>query len=525
MRNIQFPVLLLLCAILTACNLAPSPQTILPAGTPALATGAPTAMPPTAMLPTVVSPTAPPPVPTAMPSPAATTEPFTNTARLPLRPPTQDGIGDPYYPQLGNGGYDVQQYTLDLAVDVERNVITGTATIAARATADLQAFNLDLRGLTVSRVAVDNAPAAVQRTEHELTITPAMALRAGQQFTTTVAYYGTPEAFVPEAVFLTVGWTRYNNGIYVASEPAGAATWYPVNDHPLDKALYTMRITVPKPYVVAANGVLQQTSDNGATTTYEWETAHPLASYLVTVDIAKYVVETANGPNGLPIRNYFPPEIADQARAVFAPTADMITYFSSVFGPYPFEAYGVAVIDANLGFAMETQTMSVFGRDAATQVPNQAEGVVAHELAHQWFGNSVSLETWQDIWLNESFATYAAWLWSERKLGPGTADQIAQRVYPQIAQTNLPPTGNPPANDLFNTGVYERGALVLHALRLTIGDEAFFRTLRTYAERFRYGNASTPDFVGVAEQASGQNLDAFFDDWLYNAPLPPLPTP
>jgi aminopeptidase N len=453
----------------------------------------------------------------------ATVAPFTNSARLPLRPPTQDSIGDPYYPQLGNGGYDVQHYALELAVDVEHNVITSTATIAARATADLRAFNLDLLGLSVDRVAVNAAPVSVQRTEHELTITPMAALHAGQPFTTTVAYHGTPEPFVSEAAPISVGWTQYDGGIYVASEPEGASTWYPVNDHPLDKATYSMRVTVPKPYVVAANGLLQQTIDNGATTTYVWATAHPLASYLVTVDIARYKVETATGPNGLPIRNYFPPEIADQAHAVFAPTADMIAYFSSVFGPYPFEAYGVAVIDKNLGFAMETQTMSVFGRDAATQPPNQAEDVVAHELAHQWFGDSVSLDTWQDIWLNESFATYAAWLWSEHELGPGSADHIARRTYMQLAQMNLPPTGDPPPTDLFNTGVYERGALVLHALRLTIGDEAFFRTLRTYAARFRDGNASTPDFVAVAEQVSGQNLDAFFDNWLYGAKLPPLP--
>lgn len=462
-----------------------------------------------------------------MPAPttAATPEPFANPARLPLRPPTQDGIGDPYYPELGNGGYDVQHYALDLAVDVERNVISGTATIAARATADLHAFNLDLRGLMVSDVAVNGAPAAMQRNGQELTVTPAHALHVGQLFTTTVAYHGSPESVKSEAAPISVGWTHYDGGIYVASEPEGASTWYPVNDHPLDKATYTMRVTVPKPYVVAANGLLQQTVDHGATTTYVWNTAHPLASYLATVNIARYKVETATGPNGLPIRNYFPPEIADRARAVFAPTAAMIAYFSSIFGPYPFEAYGVAVIDKNLGFAMETQTMSIFGRDIATQAPARAEGVVAHELAHQWFGDSVSLETWQDIWLNESFATYAAWLWAEHERGPGTADQIARRTYLQIAQMDLPPTGDPPANDLFNTGVYERGALVLHALRLTIGDEAFFRTLRDYAARFRDGNAGTPDFVAVAEQASGQNLDTFFDDWLYSANLPPLPAP
>ncbi len=372
MAKVPKIVILLLLATLAACSPAQSPQTSAAISATMLPTVAPA---------TVVPPLAPTSMPTALPATAAlpTDVPYANPARLPLRPPTQDSIGDPYYSELGNGGYDVQHYTLDLAVDVERNVVTGMASIAARATADLQDFNFDLRGLTVNDVVVNGAPAAVQRSAHELTVVPATALHAGQPFTTTVAYHGTPEAFVPKAVFFPVGWTHYDGGIYVASEPAGAATWFPVNDHPLDKATYTLRISVPKPYVVAANGLLQQTVDNGSTTTYVWETAHPLASYLVTVDIAKYKVETATGPNGLPIRNYFPSEIADQARAVFAPTADMIAYFSSVFGPYPFEAYGVAVIDTNLGFAMETQTMSIFGRAAATQAPNRAEGVVAHE--------------------------------------------------------------------------------------------------------------------------------------------------
>ena len=336
--------------------------------------------------------------------------------------------------QLGNGGYDAQHYTLNLWVDVEENAISGTVTMQAVATQDLSAFNLDLVGFDVRQVLVNGLPAGYEREpapeqdagltvrpgqiessfqpprtleEHgrELIVTPSEVLRSGQPFSVALSYSGSPEPFYSQAVPFPMGWTRYDDGIFVASEPDASASWYPVNDHPLDKATYDFQITVPEPYVVAANGLLQEVIDNGETLTYVWEAGDPLASYLVTVNIAEYVVLTEEGPDGLPIRNYFPHELADDAAYDFGRTAEMIELYSDLFGPYPFEAYGVAII-GDMPFALETQTLSVFGSGAVSG-ERLSEEVVAHELAHQWFGDSVSPARWGDIWLNEGFARYA----------------------------------------------------------------------------------------------------------------------
>jgi aminopeptidase N len=449
--------------------------------------------------------------------------------------PGDDGIGDPYFPTLGNGGYDTLHYTLDLSVDMDTNTLDGTATIDAQATQNLSAFNLDFSGFTIHEIIVNGTPSGFTRSgpgTRELTITPENPLSDQEIFTTRIAYSGVPLEGVnipPGAALFSLGWTYYGDGVFVASETAGAALWYPVNDHPLDKATYTFRITVPKPYGVAANGLLQDIIDNGDTSTYHWESNDPVASYLVTVNIDEFEVRTDKGPDGLPIRNYFPEEISDQAEDIFAATAEMIEFFSGVFGPYPFDAYGVIVAGVPLPFALETQTLSLFGSDVINPdyrpTSGGAETVIAHELAHQWFGNSVSPERWQDIWLNEGFATYASVLWFEHSAGTAVRDNLLVGFYDWIATGSYTRirVGSPPRDSLFNRSVYLRGAWTLHALRLQVGDEAFFDILRTYHERFKYGNAGTPDFVDVAEEISGQNLQSLFIDWLYELSVPDVP--
>ena len=444
----------------------------------------------------------------------------------PVSTQASDGIGDVYYPQLGNGGYDTLHYIIDLTVDMANDTIDGNVTIEAQATTDLASFNLDFEGFTITDITVNDEPASYQRDEPELTITPANPLNEGDAFTVEVVYNGEPRPIMPEAISILNGWNRYDDGVYVMNEPEGAAAIYPNNNHPLDKATHTFRITVPKPYVVAANGQLQDTIDNGSTTTYVWEASDLMASYLMTLGITDYVVQTETGPNNLPIRNYFPRDIADESEDAFARTSEMLAFFNEVFGPYPFEAYGVVVADTDLSFALETQTISLFGRNAATADPENIEPVVAHELAHQWFGNSVSPEQWQDIWLNEGFATYASWLWLEYIEGSEALAATVQRTHASLREnySTLPPPGNPPSDNLFNPNVYQRGALTLHSLRLRVGDEAFFDILRAYAEQYKYGNASTDDFIAIAEEVSGQELEDLFQEWLYVQALPSLPS-
>ncbi len=442
--------------------------------------------------------------------------------------PGSDGIGDLFFPQLGNSGYDAQHYHLQLVWDEPSNTLAGTVTMQAEARVDLSAFNLDFHGFEISQIQVNGQPAAFRRDGRELTIEPAAPLRAGERFSAAVTYRGAPDNRGPACYdVFACGWMRYDGGVYVASEPDGAALWYPVNDHPLDKAAYTFEITVPAPLVVAANGLLTAIRASGDTITYIWETAHPIASYLVTVNVGDFVTQTQDGPGGLPIRNYFPADIAETAAITFGKTADMIAFFADRFGPYPFEAYGVVVADTRLGFALETQTLSLFGRDAALGL-SHSENVVAHELAHQWFGNSVSPAQWRDIWLNEGFATYAAALWLEHTRGRRALDEYMAGIYlplanPILVAGQFSPPGSPPPDSLFNGGVYLRGAWTLHALRLKIGDEAFFDTLRAYYDRHRYGNATTGDFIAVAEATSGFDLADFFDGWLYAEQVPAVP--
>ena len=429
-----------------------------------------------------------------------------------------DGLGDPYYPQLGNGGYDVTHYALDLAFDPDSRSINGTTTITAQATQNLSAFNLDFSGLKIGAISVDDHPADFSRTGTELTIRPADILPAGQLFTITVDYSGVPQPIVdPGVPFARVGWITAGSGVFVLSEPSGAMSWYPVNNHPTDKASYTFRITVPKPLLVAANGLLEEKIDNGDTTTFVWEAADPMASYLATVNIAEFKMVTEEGPNGLPIRNFFPLDASLRASEALSPTVAMIEFFSDILGPYPFEAYGVVVMDANFPGALETQTLSVFGRNALR------EGTVAHELAHQWLGNSVSPATWQDIWLNEGFATYFEALWREHSRGSDLFHSEMSDSYDSIVAAQLPAPGDPSVRGLFGASVYQRGAWTLHALRLQVGDELFFEILRVYYDRFKGGNAGTSDFIAIAEAVSGQDLSDLFDSWLYAAEIPPKP--
>ncbi len=429
------------------------------------------------------------------------------------------GLDDPLYPQLGNGGYDVQHYTIKLTVDVDTNTISGTTTIAATALDDLAAFNLDLIDLTIVDLTLNQEAASYTRAGQELTITPTLSLEMGTPFTVAVTYRGNPQPVVdPGVPFEGVGWLTYPEvGSYVLSEPSGAMNWYPNNNHPTDKATYSFYITVPERYVVAANGLLINIVEQDGLHTYHWEASDPMASYLATVNVARFDMVQEEGPDGLPLINFFPSQSSSRMQRNFANTGEMIAYFSELIGPFPFESYGAIVMDAPLGGALETQTRSIFGRSATIEI------IIAHELAHQWFGDSVSLATWRDLWLNEGFATYFQYLWIEHTKGKTIFDATMLGSYTAIKTGSMPPPGNPPLDNLFGPSVYVRGAMTLHALRLTIGDELFWEILQTYYARYQGGNAGTADFIAVAEEVSGQDLTDFFQGWLYADTIPDLP--
>jgi aminopeptidase N len=437
----------------------------------------------------------------------------------------EPGIGDPYYPDLGNGGYDVQKYTLALNIDPASNSLGATATIEARATETLSSFDLDFVGLDIDSITVDDAPADFARSEHELTIMPQKPLKAGAGFTVVIAYHGSPEGhasitslqMAPE-----VGWSHAANGaINVMSEPNGASGWYPVNDHPLDKALYRFEVTVPRPWGVAATGSLVEQADVENGTTYTWVMDQPMASYLASINVDRYTVRELDGPHGIHIRSYFPADYPQDLSAKFDKLPEMIAFLETLFGPYPFKEYGVIIADSGAslcdpGTAVETQTLSVH----CPRNSMAGEDVIIHELAHQWFGDSVSIKDWKDIWLKEGMATYTEWLWVMRDSGNEGLNRMADsRMFKHALDS---PIAEPPAADLYRAESYQGGALVFHALRLRLGDETFFRVIRAYLEKYRDGNAGTEDFIALAQEVSGQNLKSFFDAWLYNMRLPAL---
>lgn len=641
--------------------------------------------------------------------------------------PGAPGLGDPYFPLDGNGGYDVDEYVLDLNYDPLTDVLGGTATITAKATQDLSAFNLDLDGLTVRAVTVNNRSAEFTRDAGELTVTPQRGIRDGSRFKTQVRYDGIPETIIDQSG--QSGFFHTDDGSLVLGQPHVAATWFPVNDHPLDKASYTFRMTVPEGVEVVANGRLLGHRTRNGLTTWTWEAREPMASYLATASVGQWdfnqyrvgrinyldaldpdlfdpvaeprtgtsfawsqtadsaykrltrtitvpdggaqlsfwltrdtepnweftfvearaagtenwttlpdanghtsgktglscprwhtlhpflthyqtdngaggctaagstgawwaasgpsdgweqwsadlagfagrnvevsisyvsdnstqypgvfvddvVVSTGEGstsfeddgdtldgwtvtgpPAGSPgngnhwtVTAEAPPGVGENVQASFARQPEIIGFLEGYFGRYPFRDAGGTVDDfRGVGFALENQTRPIYSRDFFRN-RLQGDAVVVHELAHQWIGDSVAVEAWQHIWLNEGFATLAEWLWSERE-GLGTVQAIFDSIASIPADNRFWSVriGDPGPDAIFDSAVYARGAMTLHALRQAVGDEDFFRILRGWAQLNAGGNVSTDDFITLTEKISGEELNALFDEWLFTAVKP-----
>ncbi|RIK12528.1 MAG: peptidase M1, partial [Acidobacteria bacterium] len=387
------------------------------------------------------------------------------------------GAGDPYFPLAGNGGIDVEHYSLDLhytppapAPAPLEGQLDATATITLTATQDLRSVNLDLRGLEATRVVVDGKPMRFHQEENELVVHPRPMLKAGHTAEVVVDYGGTTTrpTDVEGALY---GWVTTRDGAMVASEPDGAATWFPTSDHPTDKASYDFSITVPEGLVAVANGLLEGSSTNDGWTTWEWDAPDPMAAYLATASVGNYELTQTTTAGGLPIIDAVDADLSAPARATteasLALVPEMIEFFEPILGDYPFVAYGAIVDDDSVGYALETQTRSIFSRSAG-------EGTTAHELVHQWIGDDVSVHRWADIWHNEGWATYGTWLWNEHR-GGTTAQAAFDAVMARPASSSFWDVviGDPGPMNLFASANYNRSAAMLFALREKIGDEAF----------------------------------------------------
>ncbi|GAA3491939.1 M1 family metallopeptidase [Streptomyces cremeus] len=445
---------------------------------------------------------------------------FCLVAAAPGAKPGSPGVGDPYFPQLGNGGFDVRHYDLGLDYDPATDRLDARATLTAKALKNLSSFHLDLQKLTVESVEVNGRRADFGRRGDDLRITPRHRLEKGDRFTVEVVYGGVPEPLSGPIVFGSdYGWMKTGDGVFVACEPNAASTWFPGSDHPSDKATFDIRIKAPKGLTGVSNGRLVSTTTQGDRTTHHWRTDKPMATYLATATIGRFDVQRGVTPGGTPIYVAVDPVLKDSNSVdVYGLTAEITDHWSTLFGPYPFEETGAIVDDMpQAGFSLETQTKPVYSAV-------RSESTIAHELAHQWFGDSVSPEEWDDIWLNEGFATYSQWLWEEHK-GRGTAHDLMRASYharPAESAFWQTVVGDPQRDTMFASAVYNRGAMTLQVLREKIGDRAFFKLLRTWASDYRYANAETGEFIAYAERISGQQLDGFFRTWLFTKGKPKL---
>ncbi|RPF46439.1 peptidase M1-like protein [Streptomyces sp. Ag109_G2-6] len=437
--------------------------------------------------------------------------------------PGASGLRDPYFPRAGNGGYQVEHYALDLAYDPADGELRGTAVITARAEQGLSSFNLDFSGLKVEGVDVQGVAARYNRTGSELTVRPAKDVRKGEVFRTKVEYGGRPKPLVdPDGS--KEGWISTGGGTAVGvGEPVGSMGWFPGNHHPSDKAAYDVTVTVPAGYEAVSNGELLSRRDvGGGRTAFAWRSAEPMASYLATVAVGKFKVTTGRTASGVSVYQAVSPGEEEASRAVLARVPEMVEWGSATFGPYPFRTVGSIVMPArSLGYALETQTKPVY-----PGAPD--EELVLHELAHQWFGDSVSPRSWKDMWLNEGFATYAEWLWAEshggvsaqRRFEAFLAGDTSVDGHAGVDWAAFPPASPPGAEHISDDPVYYRGAMVLHRIRQEVGDEKFFDLLRGWAADHRYGNASTADFTAYAQRRTGADLKRVWDVWLYGDARP-----
>ena len=470
------------------------------------ASTSPTTTPSTTSTPT---PTQPPdaepnePAPTAPPAPAQGVE----------------SIGDSLFPDLGTDELDVQSYDVRLGYDPSTEVIDADVTITALFDGRRDRLVLDAGEMDIETVSVDGSPAEFTLGDDELVIHPSTLLPVQQPITIDIAYSDVAGG-ADSPVGLGIGWFATPTGSFVLNEPDGAHSWLPSNDHPSDKATWRFELTVPSGVSAVANGELveQRASPDGDT--WVWEQREPMATYLVQVLTGDYAVLDHGVAGTVSIVDVALTDDVDQMQPYFDLTDDQLAFFEPLFGPYPLDRYGLAFTESFSGLAMETQGRSLFSRD---DFPGGSPGAVehlllSHELAHQWFGNAVTPADWSDLWLNESFATYAQWMWLDHAgLLPLDLQARSNLAYRQDFDES---TGEPSVENLFGFERYDGGAVVLHALRQEIGDESFFTLLQRWVAENDGTSKRTADFTALAAEVAGRDLTAFFDTWLFAEDVP-----
>ncbi|WP_440713728.1 M1 family metallopeptidase [Gordonia sp. FQ] len=432
---------------------------------------------------------------------------------------------DPYLPGHGDVRFGVDHYRLDLAYDLPENRLDAHADLAVTILERTDELVLDLYRLDVTELDVEGAELlSWHHRRDRLTVRLDEVVEPGRSLTVTVDYRGFPET-VPGPDD-PAGWEELTDGVLVAGQPHGAATWFPCNNRAADKASYLLTVTTDPEYTVVASGALEAerpTDDGRRHWTYSMP--DPVSPYMMTLQIGRYRIDGQDAP--VPCRIAAPARLHDATREAFADQPRMIEAFERMFGPYPFAGYTAVVTDDDLEIPLESASLSTFGANHATRSAEN-QRLIAHELAHQWFGNSITARQWRDIWLHEGFANYAEWVWSQASGALPTADCARENYAQLVALPQDIVISEPGPHEIFDDRVYIRGALTLHAMRIALGDDLFGQVIRRYVADHRHGVVSTADLEWSAAAVLGVDRAHHLDTtvlrpWLRERPLPPFP--
>ena len=419
--------------------------------------------------------------------------------------------------------FDVTSYELNVDLDPEQFLLQGAVTIAGKSlTANLDHIEIDFyHVLSVDSIKQNGSDIVIDHRNSLIYIPLNNLVQQDESFSVKIYYHGDPE----EGSYRSFGWSNHGSIgapiIWTLSEPYGSPVWWPCKDDPKDKAdsVY-INVTVPSGLIVASNGLLSGISEQQDGFTYHWKTHYPISTYLVSLAISNYEQfsdwYTYSENDSMEVVYYVYPEHLNAAKEDFSVTVKMLEFYASVFGEYPFieEKYGMAIFPWRGGMEHQTITSYGYGLVGGT---HYYDFINAHELAHQWFGDCITMRHWSHIWLNEGFASYAEALWFEHIGG--------KKVYHEYINgwDRIPLNGTlfvlDSLNDdaLFSRTVYDKGGWVLHMLRGVLGDSLFFQSLKSYVSDpdIAYNTAVTENFQYVCEEVSGIKLDRFFDQWVY----------